>query len=164
MRRAVIFFVFLVSLVWAQSGEPLNVSLEAYIVTVVTKDDGTTEEEFSRAATARPGQVVEYRVTVVNGSSETLPGSNAFIVGPVPASTDYIADTATLSSEVARLEFSADGGQSFADKPLVVKKNDDGEEELVQALPEEYTDTRWQLLQALAPQETLTFRYRVTVR
>jgi uncharacterized repeat protein (TIGR01451 family) len=164
MYRAIVFILFFVSFVWAQTNEPLNVSLEAYIVTVITKDDGTTEEQFSEAATARPGQIVEYRVIVMNTSSETVPGNNAFIVGPVPASTDYIAETATLSSDMARLEFSADGGQSFADKPMVLKKNDAGEEELVEALPEEYTDARWQLLQAIAPQETLTFSYRVTVR
>jgi uncharacterized repeat protein (TIGR01451 family) len=164
MYRASIFFLFLFSFVWAQTNEPLSVSLEAYVVTVMTKDDGTTEEKFSEAATARPGQIVEYRVIVMNTSNETVPGSSAFIVGPVPASTDYLVDTATLSSDAARLEFSADGGQSFADKPMVLKKNDEGEEELVAALPEEYTDARWQLLQALAPQESLTFSYRVTVR
>ncbi len=163
MTRAVFLFLLLGCLVGAQTGEPLNVSLEAYIVTVITKDDGSKEEQFSAASTARPGQIVEYRVVVVNTSNDTLPGSNAYITGPVPASTDYLPETATVS-EKATLEFSADGGQSFADKPMVMKKNEQGEEELVEAKPEEYTDARWQLLQALAPQETLTFSYRVTVR
>lgn len=164
MMRAVSLLLFLVCFAYAQTGEPLKVSLEAYIVTVITKDDGTTEEQFSEAATAKPGQVVEYRVMVINSSNETVSDSNAFITGPVPASTDYIAETATVSSDAARLEFSADGGQSFADKPMILKKNDQGEEELVEALPEEYTDARWQLLKAVAPQEQLTFNYRVTVR
>lgn len=164
MIRAVILFFFLGCLAYAQTGEPLNVSLEAYVVTVITKDDGTTEEQFKQASTARPGQVVEYRVVVVNTSNEILPGGNAYITGPVPASTDYIAETATPASDKAGLEFSADGGQNFAEKPMVMKKNDKGEEELVEVNPEEYTDARWHLLQAIAPQETLTFSYRVTVR
>ncbi len=163
MIRAVIL-LFLGCLALAQTGEPLNVSLEAYVVTVITNDDGSKEEQFSKASTARPGQIVEYRLVVVNNSNETLPGGNAYITGPVPASTDYLAETATAPSDKARLEFSADGGVTFADKPMVMKKNEQGEEELVEVKPEEYTDARWQLLQALAPQETLTFSYRVTVR
>ena len=164
MIRAVLLLVLLAGLGYAQTGEPLNVSLEAYIVTVITKDDGTKEEQFSKATTARPGQTVEYRVIVVNTSSETLPGTNAYITGPVPASTDYLAESATATSDKALLEFSADGGQSFAETPMITKKNEQGEEVLVEAQPEEYTDARWQLLQAVAPQETLTFSYRVTVR
>jgi uncharacterized repeat protein (TIGR01451 family) len=164
MYRVAALFFLLVSLAWAQAPQPLNVSLEAYIVTTITKDDGATEEQFSPAAIAHPGQIVEYRVVVVNSSDETLPGNNAYITGPIPASTDYLANTATFASAMATLEFSADGGQSFVEKPMVMKKNDKGEEVLVEAAPAEFTAARWKLLQALAPQETLTFHYRVTVQ
>jgi uncharacterized repeat protein (TIGR01451 family) len=143
---------------------PLEVTLEGYIVSVITQDDGTTEEQFSAATTARPGQTVEYRVVVTNTGNEPLPGGNALITGPVPAAMDYLADTATPASDTAMLEFSADGGQSFSEKPMVMKTNDKGQEELVEVLPAEYTAARWMILQALAPQETLTFNYRVTVR
>lgn len=143
-------------------GQPLEVTLDGYLVQLVTQDDGTQVEEFTQATQARPGQIVEYRVTVTNVSQETLPASNAMITGPVPATTIYLANSASSGSE-ARLEFSADGGQTFAEKPLLEKINEQGEKELVEALPEEYTATRWALLAPLEPAQSLTFTYRVTV-
>jgi uncharacterized repeat protein (TIGR01451 family) len=164
--KVIVVLTFLVAIL-AQAGaqdNPVEVKLEGYLVNVVTKEDGTQEEEFVAATEARPGQVVEYRVFVTNVSSETLPASNALITGPVPATTAYIADTATPTSAEAKLEFSADGGQTFAEKPLLEKTNDQGETELVEALPEEYTAARWAILIPLEPQQTLTFTYRVTVK
>lgn len=143
---------------------PLSVGLGAFVVNTLTKDDGTKEEEFVVATEARPGQVVEYRVFVANVSSETLPASNALITGPIPATTAYIGETATATSAEAKVEFSADGGQTFAEKPLIEKTNDQGEKEMVEALPEEYTAARWAILVPLEPQQTLTFTYRVTIK
>jgi uncharacterized repeat protein (TIGR01451 family) len=159
-------FIFLIAIL-AQAiaqDNPLEVKLEGYIVNVVTKEDGTKEEEFIEATEARPGQVVEYRVIVTNVSNETLPASNALITGPIPNTTTYLAESATATSGEAKLEFSADGGQTFAEKPLIEKTNDQGEKEMVEALPEEYTAARWAILVPLEPQQALTFKYRVTVK
>jgi uncharacterized repeat protein (TIGR01451 family) len=168
MRRNVVCLLltmcFATWLVSVAQDEPVQVTLEGYLVNVVTKEDGTQEEEFVEATEARPGQVVEYRVIVTNVSGETLPASNASVIGPVPATTTYIADSATATSAEALLEFSADNKVSFAEKPRIEKENAEGEKELVEALPEEYTDTRWTILVPLGPQQTLTFTYRVTVK
>jgi uncharacterized repeat protein (TIGR01451 family) len=156
---------FLVIAVWSLAQDnPVQVTLEGYLVTVVTKEDGKQEEQFSEATTATPGQVIEYRIKVQNVSNETLPASNALITGPIKAETTYIADSATATSSEAKLEFSADNGATFAEKPLIEKTNDQGEKEMVEALPEEYTAARWAILVPLAPQQTLIFTYRVTVK
>jgi uncharacterized repeat protein (TIGR01451 family) len=145
--------------------EPVTVKLEAYIVSTITKEDGTTEEQFTEAKEARPGQVVEYRVVVTNVSDETLPASNAIITGPIPATTIYIADSATPSSEAATLEYSADGGQTFSAPPVMIKvENENGEEVEVEATPDQYTAARWTILQSLEPQQEIIFKYRVTVK
>jgi uncharacterized repeat protein (TIGR01451 family) len=164
MRRLleVFFGLIVLSAAFAQ-GEPLSVTLEGYLVNIVTKDDGTKEEVFIAASEARPGQVVEYRVIVTNVSSETVPASNAFITGPIPDTTTYIADSATLSNSEVTLEFSADGGRTFATKPLIEKENAEGIKESVEALPEEFTAARWAILLPIEPQHTLTLKYRVTV-
>lgn len=163
MKVLLIGFILFFTFVAAQS-EPVTVKLEAYIVSTITKPDGSTEEQFTEAKEARPGQVVEYRVVVTNTSDETLPASNAMITGPIPATTTYIADSATPSSEGARLEFSADGGQTFSVPPVMIMvKNDQGQEVEVEATPEQYTAARWTILQALEPKQELTFKYRVTV-
>lgn len=152
----------LLSVALAQ-GQPLEVTLDGYLVQLVTQDDGTQVEEFTQATQARPGQVVEYRVTVTNISNETLPASNAFVTGPVPDTTTYLADSATLSNSEVELEFSADGGQTFAEKPVLEKTNEQGEKEMVEASPEEYTAARWAILMPIEPHHTLTLKYRVTV-
>jgi uncharacterized repeat protein (TIGR01451 family) len=144
-------------------GQPLEVRLEGYVVTVVTQDDGARVEEFTEATQAQPGEIVEYRVTVTNISDETFTSANAAIVGPVPATTIYLANSASPRGVEANLEFSADGGQTFSEKPVLEKTNEQGEKELVEALPEEYTATRWALLTPLEPAQSLTFKYRVTV-
>jgi uncharacterized repeat protein (TIGR01451 family) len=158
----VLLGLVLLSSAWAQS-QPLEVTLEGYLVQVITKEDGSQAEEFVAATQARPGQVVEYRVLVTNVSNETLPPSNAMITGPVPNTTTYLADSATATGAEVMLEFSADGGQSFAEKPMLEKENEQGEKELVEALPEEYNAARWALLMPIEPAQTLTFTYRVTV-
>jgi uncharacterized repeat protein (TIGR01451 family) len=166
MRRLSILIAVIVSSAFAMAqNEPVTVKLEAYIVSVVTKEDGTTEEQFAEAKEARPGQVVEYRVVVTNVSDETLPASNAVITGPIPDTTIFIADSATPSSDSARLEFSADGGQTFSVPPVMIKvKNDQGKEVEVAAMPEQYTAARWIILQALEPKQETIFKYRVTVK
>ncbi len=164
MKRLYPVVITLLALTLAQT-EPVTVKLEAFVVSTITKEDGTTEEQFTEAKEARPGQVVEYRVVVTNVSDETLPASNAIITGPIPSTTVYIADSATPSSAGAMLEYSADGGQTFSVPPVMIKvKNDKGEEVEVEATPEQYTAARWIILQALEPKQELIFKYRVTVK
>jgi uncharacterized repeat protein (TIGR01451 family) len=166
MRKSacLVFVMLLATYFVVAQDEPVQVTLEGYLVNVITKEDGTQEEEFVEATEARPGQVIEYRVIVTNVSDEAIPANNASVIGPVQATTTYLADSATASSGEALLEFSADNKATFAEKPLIEKENAEGEKELVEALPEEYTDTRWTILVPLEPQQTLTFTYRVTVK
>jgi uncharacterized repeat protein (TIGR01451 family) len=169
MMRTITISITMMSLLllasWSVAQDnPVEVKLEGYIVNVITKEDGTQEEEFVAATEARPGQTIEYRVFVTNVSAETLPASNALVALPINPETSYIADSGTATSAEARLEFSADGGQTFAEKPLIEKTNEQGETEMVAALPNEYTNIRWAILVPLEPQQTLTYIYRVTVK
>jgi hypothetical protein len=168
MRNSTVYILFIFCLLlvsWSLAQDnPVEVMLEGYLVNLVTKEDGTQEEEFIPATEARPGQIIEYRVFVTNVSSETLPASNALIALPINLETSYLADSGSATSAEARLEFSADGGQTFAEKPLIEKTNEQGETEMVEALPEEYTAIRWAILVPLEPQQTQTFNYRVSVK
>ncbi len=162
-----VLLISLLSLSFAQDTQenPLEVSLEAFLVSTLTKDDGSTEEQFTQAETARPGQIVEYRVSLVNVSENNVPAGNAVVTGPVPAGTSYLEGSATASSENALLEFSADGGQRFGVPPIMITVvNDEGEEEEVIATPDSYTATRWTVTRALAASESIMFIYRVVVQ
>ena len=147
----------------SEQSEPVTVVLDAFIVSTITNDDGEEEETFTEAAEARPGQVVEYRVTATNEGETTLPAGNVVVTGPVPEGTTYIGDSATTESEV-ELTFSADEGQSFSAPPVMMTvENDDGEEEEVEAEPGQYSAVRWSVMRALEPGDSLEFSYRVTV-
>lgn len=143
----------------AASTSPLQVRQEIYVVSEVTKDDGTKEERFSEASTAFPGQVVEYRLFVTNVSDTTLPAGIVKVSSPVPSGMSYIEDSATPSSERILTEFSADGGATYSKPPVLIGSGDDRKV----AAPDAYTDVRWTLLVPMEPGEVEPFFYRVTV-
>ena len=138
----------------------VTVTLEGYIVTTETNDEGELVEVFELAEEAQPGDLVEYRVTLSNTSDVSV--TSAAATGPVPASTFFLADSATQEATYLT-EFSVDGGD-YAQTPVLIVTNDDGEEEEVMAAPEDYVSVRWTLSEPLEPQASHSFSYRVQVR
>lgn len=145
----------------AQNGtDPIAIDLEVYVVSQVTRDDGTREERFTEATEARPGQVVEYRLIVENVSDETLPAGIVVVTGPVPEGTEFVPSSATPSSEALLTEFSADGGENYYETNVFVGRVEDR----TIAQPTEYDAVRWTVLEPMEPGDTFTLVYRVTVR
>ncbi len=138
---------------------PVSVRVEIYIVSQVTKDDGTKEERFSVAESALPGQTVEYRLFANNVSDTTLPAGVVKIIGPVPDGMSFISDSATPTSERVLTEYSADGGVAYSKPPVLVGTGDDRKV----ARPEEYSGIRWTLLVPMEPGDEEPFYYRVLV-
>lgn len=134
---------------------PVSVRLEIFVVSVV---DG--EERYTAATTARPGQIVEYRLFASNVGDTTLPPGTVVLTGPIPEGTVYVANSATPSSERLLTEYTADGGNSY-DETLVFVGADDARR---LADPAEYTAVRWTLLVDMAPAVEEAFFYRVTVQ
>ena len=139
---------------------PVAIELQVYVVSQVTRDDGTREERFTEATEARPGQVVEYRLVVRNGGDETLPAGIVVVTGPVPEGTQFVAFSATPSDEGLLTEFSADRGTTFYESNVFVGQ---GDQRRI-ADPESYDAVRWTLLEEFEPAQELTLVYRVTVR
>lgn len=135
---------------FAQDDNPISVRIEAYIVSQVTADDGSVTERFSESSTARPGQVVEYRVFATNTDETTLPAESVTVLGPVPESSTYLDGSATPSSEAVRTEFSLDG-ETFSETPETTEG------------PSAYRAVRWTLLTPLEPGQEEGFSYRVTI-
>ena len=129
---------------------PVSVRIEAYIVSQVTADDGSVTERFSESETARPGQVVEYRVFATNNDDTTLPTESVSVLGPVPESSTYVPDSATSTSERVRTEFSLDG-ETFSAAPETTEG------------PTAYRAIKWTLLVPLEPGQEERFAYRVTI-
>lgn len=153
---AMLFLMLWAGTAFAQS--PISIRLEIYVVSEVTASDGSREERFSEATTARPGQVVEYRLFATNTGETTLPAGTVVIVGPVPDGTRYVPNSTTPTSERVITEFSADG-ETFSEPPVLVE-GDDGRR-LVE--PEDYEAVRWTLLVPMEPEQEEVFFYRVLV-
>lgn len=145
-----LWVALLLSLAFAQDDNPIGVRIEAYIVSQVTADDGTATERFSESSTARPGQVVEYRVFATNNDETTLPAESVSVLGPIPESATYLDGSATPTSERVRTEFSLDG-DAFSETPETTEG------------PEAYRAIRWTLLTPLEPDQEERFVYRVTI-
>jgi hypothetical protein len=162
---ATVTWWFLLSWVTAQAPQPapITVSLEAYLVTTVTQDDGTIVEEFTEAISAAPGDVIEYRLVATVHDAPVLAGTLS-LVGPVPVETAYLRDTATDDETSGTLEVSLDG-ETFAVAPLFVTVTDaEGRDVEVEVDPSDYRALRWRVLRELAPGEALVLVYRVVVR
>lgn len=142
----------------AQQDNPIAIRLEIYIVSEVTQSDGSVEERFSEATTARPGQVIEYRLFATNTGDTTLPAGTVVILGPVPDGTTYIENSTTPTSERLITEFTADG-ETYSEPPLIVGEGDD--RRLIE--PSEYETVRWTLLVPMEPEQEEVFFYRVLV-
>ncbi len=98
------------------------------------------------------GQEIDYTVRITNPAAQPI--ENITVVQPIPANTHYVAGTATGAG--ADIQFSIDGGQTFA-KPTALRSRRDP---ALPAAPAEYTHIRWQLRYALAPKAVVLARFR----
>jgi uncharacterized repeat protein (TIGR01451 family) len=134
--------------------------MEIYVVSQVTRDDGTREDRFTPATEARPGQTVEYRLIVRNVSEETLPPGIVVITAPVPEGTQFVPNSATPEHRRA--------ADRVLRRPRRHLRRDNvfvglGDHRTI-ADPTAYTTVRWTLLEEMEPGAELTLVYRVTVR
>lgn len=144
----------------AQADDPVDVRLEIFVVSEVTNDDGTRGERFSPATSARPGQTVEYRLFATNVSDETLPAGIVVLYGPVPDGTRFVENSATPTSERVLTEYSADGGETFGEPPVLVEAADGTR---AVAAPADFDAVRWTLLVPMEPGQEEALVYRVVV-
>lgn len=143
----------------AQSSvSPITFRSEIYIVSEVTLDDGSKEERFTAATEAIPGQVVEFRIFAKNSGETTLPAGRVNIYGPIQDGMEFVANSATPSSERILTEYSVDG-ENFSEPPVLVGAGDS----LHVADPSEHTSVRWTLLVPMEPGQEEPFYYRVTI-
>jgi uncharacterized repeat protein (TIGR01451 family) len=149
VRLVMVLLLSILGMGFAQDN-PITVRIEAYIVSQVTAEDGSVTERFTESTTARPGQVVEYRVFATNTDETTLPAESVSVLGPIPDSATYVDGSATPTSERVRTEFSLDG-QTFSEAPETTEG------------PSAYQVVRWTLLVPLEPAQEEEFSYRVTI-
>ncbi|AMN47377.1 hypothetical protein ACG33_09760 [Steroidobacter denitrificans] len=138
-----------------------GVQLECELVAEVRRDPlapldgppGSQFRPFVPATHLSQGDVVYYTLRIRNPS--IVYAAEVMVVQKIPANTAYVAGSAAAPG--AQVEFSIDGGQSFA-VPRGLQVTDEGGTRL--APPERYTHIRWQLRHPLAPGAVALARFQ----
>ena len=80
-------------------------------------------------------------------------------INPVPAGLRYVDRSAGADRQDVAVEYSTDGGKTFAATPLVTEVVD-GKRVQRPASPEQYTHVRWTVQGSIAPGATVTAEFR----
>jgi uncharacterized repeat protein (TIGR01451 family) len=131
-------------------GDPLESQLSARKVVVA---EG--RETLVDAASARPGDVIEYVATYRNTGKSPIRGLQATL--PIPQQTEFIPGTTRPAESKASLD-----GRTFADIPLKRKVTRDGKQIEEQVPYREYRALRW-FAGELGGEKTMAFTARVRV-
>lgn len=126
-------------------------------VTVVGKD-GKKEIKRISPDKAVPGTEVIFTNTFENVGGKTA--SDIVINNPIPADTEYKADSAFGKDTV--IVFSADGGKKFGPAEELKIKDAEGKERT--ALPREYTHIRWTYKGQLAAGKSGEVGFRAAIK
>lgn len=142
----------------------LVVKSSTYLVTTQTKDGKIQENRKLNPTSVKPKDLLVLSTAVQNTTRKAL--SNVSIVQPIPDQTQYLANSAT-AFEGAALQYSADGGKSFAPEPLkktvLVEENGKQIAKEVTIPPQQYTHVKW-VLKSLQPEASQTLEVRVNVK
>lgn len=114
----------------------------------VTQADGTEKTSYVDADLVTPGTTVVYALIFRN--DQEAPANDIVLVMPVPAEVAYIEGSAT--NRLARTDFSADGGTTFAPRQSLSLTDVNGS--VRAAGSEDITHVRWTVAEAVQPGET----------
>lgn len=128
----------------------------------VTGKNAQGEKEVKRmeAALAKvvPGDVVIFTTRYTNAGKE--PANSVTIMNPVPEHMTYVDKSA--EGRNARIDFSIDGGKTYAAPDKLAITDSQGKKRTAQA--REYTHVRWVLTAPLAPGGAGSVSFRAQVK
>lgn len=163
MKRRMLALTLLSSGAFAQGAEPLSLNLMMSLIKSVTLDGKVTEQTVANPRSVFPGDVISQVITVKNNTGRAI--QNVPVKLPVPRSTVYLAAEQGLNA--ARVEYSIDGGKTFATAPLMksvtVTENGKAVTRMVEVKPSEYNAVRW-IVNELPAGQSLKLGYRVQVK
>ena len=130
-------------------GAPLQITVE----NVTLKRDSVRAKGATKAAL--PTDTLRYALTFTN--RETRAVRNVVFENPLPAGLMLLGGTVTTSAG-ARVEYSIDGGRTYAERP-VVSVMEGGRRVERAAAPGAYTHIRWTTTDAVAPGARVIAQY-----
>ncbi len=132
-RRLSAVVFALVALAWwgaaVAQADGIVFDVEILRVDLVRGEEGETVERFVPVEEAVPGEVIEYRVTAVNEGDIIYRPGTVVVTLPIGQGLAYVEDSATPSSDRVVTEFSADGGASYSEPPVLIPDTEPAEPE-----------------------------------
>jgi uncharacterized repeat protein (TIGR01451 family) len=142
----------------AHGNSQLESTTSAELLTTIARPGEGTRAVFVPAVHVREGAEIFYTVRVRN--TGPAPAEPVVITRQIPRNTRYVIDSA--AGPGADIDFSADGGRSFATPQqfMMRAKSRRGDRVMVDS----YTHIRWQLRYPLAPGAVALLRFRVVFK
>lgn len=155
-RFVFVFSMFFAAASFASSSVTGNV--EAFLIT----DQGSAKA-LDDAATAEPGDVIEYRLVFTNAGEEDVFGLN--VVNPIPKHTAFVSQSENTRIP-ASFKVSIDGGETFESTPVKrIETQSDGTQKEVVVPPSQYTHVQWKADQPLTSEGGQhVYSYRVVIQ
>jgi uncharacterized repeat protein (TIGR01451 family) len=163
MSAMKLFQLLLVGMVSAVLALPQHAAAQAQApkTLVITAHNVTAESASTRKSStlARPGDVIRYALVFTNVTAG--PVKNIQFVDPLPKGLIYVLGSAKAGQPV-RLEYSIDGGKSYAAQPMI-EVVENGNKVEKPAPREMYTHVRWTVLGSVVPGAQVIAEFRAQV-
>lgn len=127
---------------------------------VVTVQNLNAKSRGSQSQAVLAGDVLHYQLRFTNRGQGDVRG--VVFTNPVPARLRYVDGSAGADRQDVTVEYSADGGKTFAANPTVTEVVD-GRRVQKPASPAQYTHVRWTVRGAVAPGASVTAEFRATL-
>ena len=133
------------------------------VITVINRTAAAEAEAGSTRAddTARPGDVLRYRLAFTNRTEGPVQG--VILTNPIPRTIALVGGTVRSNGDDVQVEYSADDGRTWSAEPT--------EEVLVDGRrvrrpipPERFTNVRWTVSGLVQPRATVTAEYDTRIR
>jgi uncharacterized repeat protein (TIGR01451 family) len=132
-------------------------ALSAQRPLVVTALNLNARSRGSQSQAVLPGDVLQYQLRFTNQGQGDVRG--VVFTNPVPAGLRYVDRSAGADRQDVAVEYSTDGGKTYAATPMVTEVVD-GKRVQRPASPEQYTHVRWTVQGSIAPGATVTAEFR----
>lgn len=116
IRRFSILTISAAILTMGASAGALTATQKVEKEITVQQSDGTSETQLVSAAEVTPGEKIVYTVAFTNDSAE--PATDIVLAMPVPVDVRFLEGTADKDGAI--VQYSVDGGETFAERSALV--------------------------------------------
>ena len=162
MKKSMLFLALLLALPMSAGAQQADTT-RALVITVLNRTAAAESDSGNARAdeTARPGDVLRYRLSFTNRTDGPVRG--VVLSNPIPSTIAFVGGSVRSSRDDVQVEYSVDGGRTWSAEPT--------EEVLVNGSrvrrpipPERFTNVRWTVSGLVQPRATVTADYDTRIR